>query len=235
MPSTARPAAQRLPSKVQFLGKFDGFKNFRADTCLLSCRCTSLNIIRGSFYPSTSGDSPTKFMKNRQYNLAATQSNNVGIKNPEKTPPSNLKRSLSQDSVYTILIRLPAEGGSDSARPSSEAGDHDAKLPSIKMFPEDPNLPKVMMSKTGDEFGTLKKGEKDPFAINMPHQSYEFNRLPLNAKIIPRSKTVLTTREKQQQKAALQKKKKSQEKRQESKAAKTLSAILLSFIITWTP
>lgn len=31
------------------------------------------------------------------------------------------------------------------------------------------------------------------------------------------------------------KKKKSQEKRQESKAAKTLSAILLSFIITWTP
>lgn len=100
------------------------------------------------------------------------------------------------------------------------------------MFPEDPNLPKIMMA---SEFGILKKGEKDPFAINAPHHSYEFNnRLPLNAKIIPR-KTVLTTREKQQQKAALNKKKKSQEKRQESKAAKTLSAILLSFIITWTP
>lgn len=172
-------------------------------------------------------------MKNRQHNLVASQSNSVGLKNPEKTPPSNLKRSLSQDSVYTILIRLPIEG--DSTRPSTDAADRDAKLPSIKMFPEDPNLPKIMMSKTGEEFGTLKKGEKDPFAINPPHQSYEFNsRLPLNAKIIPR-KTVMTTREKQQKKAALNKKKKSQEKRQESKAAKTLSAILLSFIITWTP
>lgn len=155
------------------------------------------------------------------------------MKNSDKTPPSNLKRSLSQDSVYTILIRLPIEGGTDSVRPSADnSTDRDSKLPSIKMFPEDPNLPKIMMSKT-DDFGTLKKGEKDPFAINAPHQSYEFNsRLPLNAKIIPR-KTVLTTREKQQQKAALNKKKKSQEKRQESKAAKTLSAILLSFIITW--
>lgn len=240
MSSTARPAARRHPFRVQFLGKFDESENFSSDIRLHPFRCTSLNIIRdpyarGSFCPSTSGESPSTFVKNRQHNLVATQSNNVGMKNPEKTPPSNLKRSLSQDSVYTILIRLPIEGGSDSARPSSEAGDRDAKLPSIKMFPEDPNLPKVMMSKTGDEFGTLKKGEKDPFAINMPHQSYEFNsRIPLNAKIIPR-KTVLTTREKQQQKAALQKKKKSQEKRQESKAAKTLSAILLSFIITWTP
>jgi len=173
------------------------------------------------------------------------------MKSAEKTPPSNLKRSLSQDSVYTILIRLPIEGASGEARNSaggSSAGgtDSDTKLPSIKMFPEDPSLPKIMMSKSGDEFGgsagggvssvsTLRKGEKDPFALHTPHQSYEFNnRLPMNAKIIPR-KNVMTAREKQQQKAALNKKKKSQEKRQESKAAKTLSAILLSFIITWTP
>lgn len=150
------------------------------------------------------------------------------MRNPEKTPPSYMKRSLSQDSVYTILIRLPIEGGADSVRPSADSAD--SKLPSIKMFPEDPNLPKIMMSK--DDFGTLKKGEKDPFAINTPH-SYDLNsRIPLNAKIIPR-KNLPTAREKQQQKAALNKKKKSQEKRQESKAAKTLSAILLSFIITW--
>jgi muscarinic acetylcholine receptor M3 len=184
----------------------------------VSCRCTSLNIIRdpyarGSYCASTSNDSPSTFVKNRQQNLVATQSNSVGMKNPEKTPPTNLKRSLSQDSVYTILIRLPIEGGSDSARPSTDAADRDAKLPSIKMFPEDPTVPEIMMSKSGEKFGTLKKGEKDPFAINAPHQSYEFNRLPLNAKIIPRKKE-LTAREKQQQKAALNKKKKSQEKRQ---------------------
>lgn len=222
-------------------------------------RCTSLNIIRdpyarGNFCPSSMvNDSPSAFVKNRQQQtLVATQSSNVGNKaNAEKTPASNLKRSLSQDSVYTILIRLPIEGSSSNetragtssgsggggAGCSTDSSDRDIKLPSIKMYPEDANLSKIIMSKSGpgDEFGTLKKGEKDPFAINTPHQSYEFNsRLPLNAKIIPR-KAVLTAREKQQQKAALNKKKKSQEKRQESKAAKTLSAILLSFIITWLP
>jgi muscarinic acetylcholine receptor M3 len=197
-----------------------------------------------------SNDSPSAFGKNRQQQaLVATQSSNVGIKSnsTDKPQSSNLKRSLSQDSVYTILIRLPIEGSSNDARGSGpstcgvESAERDLKLPSIKMYPEDANLSKIIMSKTGgasssvDEFGTLKKGEKDPFALNTPHPSYEFNnRLPLNAKIIPR-KTVLTAREKQQQKAALNKKKKSQEKRQESKAAKTLSAILLSFIITWLP
>lgn len=54
-------------------------------------------------------------------------------------------------------------------------------------------------------------------------------RIPLNAKIIPKPlKAHPTPRQ-------AKKKKKSQEKRQETKAAKTLSAILLSFIITWTP
>lgn len=110
------------------------------------------------------------------------------------------------------------------------------------MYPEDvpANLSRIVMSKSSDidsfTGGTLRKGEKDPFALNMPpHTSYEFNnRLPMNAKIIPR-KAVLTAKERQQQKAALHKKKKAQDKRQESKAAKTLSAILLSFIITWLP
>lgn len=170
----------------------------------------------------------------------STTSKTISDKIPSSSS-SNLKRSLSQDSVYTILIRLPIEGqqNDSAARESAEA-----KLPSIKMYPEDiTNLSRIVMTKGGvgsdvDSFGggTLKKGEKDPFALNMPpHTSYEFNnRLPMNAKIIPR-KAVLTAREKQQQKAALHKKKKAQDKRQESKAAKTLSAILLSFIVTWLP
>lgn len=186
-------------------------------------------------------------MKNRQQQtLIATQSvSGTSTKSTAISVPSssssNLKRSLSQDSVYTILIRLPIEGqqqNDSAARESAEA-----KLPSIKMYPEDiTNLSRIVMTKSGtgsdvDSYaGTLKKGEKDPFALNMPpHSSYEFNnRLPMNAKIIPR-KPPLTAREKQQQKAALNKKKKAQDKRQESKAAKTLSAILLSFIVTWLP
>lgn len=54
-------------------------------------------------------------------------------------------------------------------------------------------------------------------------------RIPLNAKIIPKQ---LKAHPPPRQ---AKKKKKSQEKRQETKAARTLSAILLSFIITWTP
>lgn len=207
--------------------------------------------MRGSYCPSN--DSPSTFVKNRQQQtLVATQSSTLACistnkNNPDKLPSSsssNLKRSLSQDSVYTILIRLPLEGQQQNDNARDNVGD--SKLPSIRMYPEDvsSNLSRIVMSKSSgggsdiDSFtgGTLRKGEKDPFALNMPpHTSYEFNnRLPMNAKIIPR-KAVLTAREKQQQKAALNKKKKAQDKRQESKAAKTLSAILLSFIVTWLP
>lgn len=188
-----------------------------------------------------------------QSNISGGAASNNNNKNAlDKLPSSsssNLKRSLSQDSVYTILIRLPAEGQQQQQQQSEivRESDRDVKLPSIRMYPEDVstnNLSRIVMSKSSgggsdiDSFsgGTLKRGEKDPFALNMPpHSSYEFNnRLPMNAKIIPR-KTVLTAREKQQQKAAMNKKKKAQDKRQESKAAKTLSAILLSFIVTWLP
>jgi len=56
-------------------------------------------------------------------------------------------------------------------------------------------------------------------------------RMPLNAKNIPKaltSKGILN-------KPPNKKKKKLQEKKADRKAAKTLSAILLAFIITWTP
>lgn len=105
----------------------------------------------------------------------------------------------------------------------------DLKLPSIKMFTEEPNFP----VKPND---FVKKGERDHFALNPYQHNLDFNNRMNNSKAaVARKPPLLSAREKQQQKAALNKKKKSQEKRQESKAAKTLSAILLSFIITWTP
>lgn len=56
-------------------------------------------------------------------------------------------------------------------------------------------------------------------------------RIPLNAKNIPKTLTGKGILNKQPNK----KKKKLQEKKADRKAAKTLSAILLAFIITWTP
>lgn len=129
-------------------------------------------------------------------------------------------RSVSTDSVYTIVIRLPGEATDGNAC-------NDA--PSIKMIPED------TPSRTGK--GHAADGDYPG------HQNHHLNRrpsampdirIPLNARIIPKQladKAMLVSATKVQGK----KKKKTQEKKADKKAAKTLSAILLTFIITWTP
>lgn len=169
-------------------------------------------------------------------------------------------RSVSQDSVYTILIRLPPDGGSG-----------DERAPSIKMIQDDVPLSVAHLTKriqqsqksgeytvpvcvcavlasnycttfliyvTGDENGDCNENDKAR-TVKLQTPALPLNRrishapdirIPLNAKVI--SKPIGKPQPVQRQ---AKKKKKSQEKRQETKAAKTLSAILLSFIITWTP
>lgn len=180
-------------------------------------------------------------------------------------------RSVSQDSVYTILIRLPSDGGSSAAAAngtnvgggsnvggSSSAAGTTLSLqgdcaPSIKMIHEDaPPCSSTTNTSTNPNSSTTAP---PPTRRPLPSRDSEFS-LPLgrrmshaqhdarllNAKVIPKqlgkagggpgavgAHALLNARN------AAKKKKKSQEKRQESKAAKTLSAILLSFIITWTP
>lgn len=133
-------------------------------------------------------------------------------------PSSNRlgSRSVSQDSVYTILIRLPPDGGTG-----------DDRAPSIKMIQDDVPLP-VMTCPPRRPLPSRDSEYSLPLGRRMSHAPDI--RIPLNAKIIPKplAKSHPAPR-------AAKKKKKSQEKRQETKAAKTLSAILLSFIITWTP
>ncbi|KAM7345231.1 muscarinic Acetylcholine Receptor, A-type isoform 1-T6 [Cochliomyia hominivorax] len=131
-------------------------------------------------------------------------------------------RSVSQESVYTILIRLP---------PDTASANNGAEItPSIKMIHEDsPIAPSSIVPRR-----TLPSRDSEyslPLGRRISHISPDV-RIPLNAKIIPKQlgKTIHATG-----RNMAKKKKKSQEKRQESKAAKTLSAILLSFIITWTP
>lgn len=119
-------------------------------------------------------------------------------------------RSLSTDSVYTILIRLPGE-------------QTDPEGPTIKMIPEDG--PRPARSTLDADFSNH---------LNRRPSAMPDIRIPLNAKIIPKQlagKTLLANAAKNQGK----KKKKTQEKKADKKAAKTLSAILLTFIITWTP
>lgn len=82
----------------------------------------------------------------------------------------------------------------------------------------------------GDYKGRSVKLQDPVLSLNRRISNAPDIRIPLNAKVISKP---LTKAQPVQRPA--KKKKKSQEKRQETKAAKTLSAILLSFIITWTP
>lgn len=124
-------------------------------------------------------------------------------------------KSVSADSVYTIVIRLP---------------DANTERATIKMITEESppsNTPRPHFRPTrGDSELNLHPAGHQALTRRTSH--IQDVRIPLNAKIIPKqlaSKGI----------SKPAKKKKTQEKKQETKAAKTLSAILLSFIITWTP
>ncbi|XP_059607679.1 muscarinic acetylcholine receptor DM1 [Phlebotomus argentipes] len=186
--------------------------------------CTSLNVIRDPYAPARPGlvavipdVSPTPLRPTAPVSqLQELQ----GARDSRSLPTPNRlgSRSVSQDSVYTILIRLPPDGGQG-----------DEKAPSIKMIQDDVPLPLVggpprRPLPSRDSEYSLPLGRRASHATDV--------RIPLNAKIIPKT---LTATKPAPAPRAVKKKKKSQEKRQETKAAKTLSAILLSFIITWTP
>lgn len=208
-------------------------------------RCTSLNVIRDPY--ATAGVrggglvsvipdiSPTPVrpplapltqlqeqQQQQQQPVAATQGAQTpaqaGSRDSRSLPTSNRlgSRSVSQDSVYTILIRLPPDNGQGEER-----------APSIKMIQDDVPLP-VM---TVPPRRPLPSRDSDYSLVGRRTSHAPDFRIPLNAKIIPKpiaKQQVVPVRQ-------VKKKKKSQEKRQETKAAKTLSAILLSFMITWTP
>ncbi|XP_055538267.1 muscarinic acetylcholine receptor DM1 isoform X2 [Wyeomyia smithii] len=194
--------------------------------------CTSLNVIRDPYATTGRGNvvsmipdiSPTP-MRPTLPPMSHLQDMH-GPRDSRSLPNSNRlgSRSVSQDSVYTILIRLPPEGGSG-----------DERAPSIKMIQDD-----VPMSMTVPPRRPLPSRDSDYIIPVGRRQSTATTdiRLPLTTKIIPKplSKQQQIHQANLQQTARqVKKKKKSQEKRQETKAAKTLSAILLSFIITWTP
>lgn len=134
------------------------------------------------------------------------------------TPAS---RSYSSDSVYTILIRLPTQ-------PSLEGETSQA---SIKMILEEEA---EKLEAAGGTSGAAAAAfartasEDSTAAIRTGDSGLETIRIPLNTKLVHRQVVA-------KQRAAPKKKRKQQERKQEKKAAKTLSAILLAFIVTWTP
>ncbi|KRT85866.1 G protein-coupled receptor, partial [Oryctes borbonicus] len=179
-------------------------------------RCTSLNVIRD---PNTAGVTPPRDQPAPQVNVTPTR---LAPRDSKSLPTANRMedRSVSTDSVYTILIKLPSETSDD---PTCN------NVPSIKMIPE--GTPKSGRQQMDGEFALGSTMQVNH--LRRPSAMPDI-RIPLNAKIIPKQlggKTLLANATKNQGK----KKKKTQEKKADKKAAKTLSAILLTFIITWTP
>ncbi|KAI8421950.1 hypothetical protein MSG28_009858, partial [Choristoneura fumiferana] len=132
------------------------------------------------------------------------------------TTTSPAPKSVSADSVYTILIRLPE---ADSDRPT-------IKMISEESPPTNNTRPHFRPTRGDSEMNLHPAGHP---TLTRRTSHIQDVRIPLNAKIIPKQLVGKGITSKQP------KKKKTQEKKQETKAAKTLSAILLSFIITWTP
>lgn len=150
--------------------------------------------------------------------------------------PTDLK-TISSDSVYTILIKLPSNGGKYSEGPTIKMINDDSVTTQLHSMMEDSEDDGGDIS-TRDG-GATKVYRLGPGTVSSPSTAVMRRpsqmpdiRMPLNAKSIPKT---LTTGKGILNKQPNKKKKKLQEKKADRKAAKTLSAILLAFIITWTP
>ncbi|KAI4458663.1 5-hydroxytryptamine receptor [Holotrichia oblita] len=182
-------------------------------------RCTSLNVIRDAHAPPGIPAPTRPDQTLPQVNITPTR---LAPRDSRSLPTANRMggRSVSTDSVYTILIKLPGD---------TNEGPACNNVPSIKMIPE--GTPKPSRQQMDGEFALGSTMHVNH--MRRPSAMPDI-RIPLNAKIIPKQlagKTLLANATKNQGK----KKKKTQEKKADKKAAKTLSAILLTFIITWTP
>lgn len=200
-------------------------------------RCTSLNVIRDPYASAI-----TNFQPNtpRAHHMMHHNFESRSL------PTSNrlAARSLSNDSVYTILIRLPpdsatCDGSGVADQPSIKMIENDGPLPSRGNAGVPPRLVGRVDSATSTGLDSSPFPTAPTTASSRRPSQMPDVRIPLNAKIVPKqlagnSKSHLANAA-VVTKSQPKKKKKTQEKKQDKKAAKTLSAILLSFIITWTP
>lgn len=132
--------------------------------------------------------------------------------------------SIFLPQVYTIVIRLPCE--------SNGSGRYAPEAPSIKMYDEEVMTFQVHNGvEAAEEDGRVLQTLTTPASIIRRSSQMPDIRIPLKTGPMSKPGTKALAN-----KAPIQKKKKkTQEKKADRKAAKTLSAILLAFIITWTP
>lgn len=132
-------------------------------------------------------------------------------------PHQTSTRSFSSDSVYTILIRLPTQTSVELDGEMSQA--------SIRMILEEDGPPPCQPAKPIPRSKSASASDRNAGIGTGPGSAPSREPLLLNTKLVAQ----------QGNKRVPKKKRKHQERKQERKAAKTLSAILFAFIVTWTP
>lgn len=154
--------------------------------------------------------------------ISSTSTLSLRPRQPVPLPVTSQSPIYTPDSVYTILIRLPPKSTSIEGEGESQA--------SIKMIMEDEEISTdaietIQEGESVDNKNSLEAGTADSL-LRAADSAVDAIRLPLNTKLV--HKQVAKHR-------APKKKRKQQERKQEMKAAKTLSAILFAFTVTWTP
>ena len=148
-------------------------------------------------------------------------------------PESQLKGR--EGGMYTILIKLPDTANDPHAKPSIRMiaeGDETEDTDVGADQSEGEHIPLETRRPEQDAGSDTNLSEGSTFSPEFPSvgrrltQSSDALRAAMQARIAMRLA---------QQAKSQRIKKKRQEKKQEKKAAKTLSAILLAFVITWTP
>ena len=197
--------------------------------------------------PSATPSTDMTGTMSRHSQLSSSTAMTVQSGDSDSAPPQgahsnpHLQRASSQDrtkkdrsDMYTILIKLPDEN----------SGDPNAK-PTIKMITdsetdeEDPRLERgdaetIPMTERRRQSNSHDTPRQDGHVIPVTPTSSLGRRLSQSADIRMAMQARVAAKMVNKAKS-LRARKKRQERKQDKKAAKTLSAILLAFIITWTP
>lgn len=185
-----------------------------------------------SINPSTLKKYPTDYSKRtKSFRIQTPETNTPSSSDtPMNVTPMLRRHSTSscqptkEESVYNIIIQLPSSGSSAGARPTvSLYQDSLLKSHPPHLSPEKTKSctdGSSFKSKASYKLSTSSGGSMEPFQNTVPSSS------PF----------IIGTRGTRNSPNRMSAKRKVRiEKRQERKAARTLSAILLAFIITWTP
>ncbi|CAJ0567189.1 unnamed protein product, partial [Mesorhabditis spiculigera] len=166
--------------------------------------------VTSSFYLKRKGSAP--------HSTVVEDSTSLGTGSPRngsRYRTRNQQPDRPQVDTYTVLIELKDEGTRPSVRLSScDSGAYD----------------EISCTRNSSHRGRSRSEVEATMCEEKKLASIKESPVPAR-----NGKSTLSSKTKEQEQRKSEKERKKNERKQESKAAKTLSAILFAFIVTWTP